>query len=157
VVDEPESFHSVSRCTRTSGGDARDQGHARHPDVSAGRFCVTELDGSEGRQSKIGQAGASEAHRQGVRPTALSEGGTAKTFWSDERAELIAALSRTAEMVGLLLDALDVLLVSYAAGQQPSAGDVEQLTEHSAVWRQQLEKLRSRLASLTIEPPTRVQ
>jgi hypothetical protein len=76
------------------------------------------------------------------------------TFSSEERAELIAALSRTAEMVGLLLDALDVLLVSYVAGQQPSAGDVERLTEHSALWRQQLEKLRSRLASLTIEPPT---
>jgi hypothetical protein len=56
------------------------------------------------------------------------------TFSSEERAELIAALSRTAEMVGLLLDALDVLLVSYVAGQQPSAGDVERLTEHSALW-----------------------
>jgi hypothetical protein len=72
----------------------------------------------------------------------------------EERAELIAALRRTAEMVGLLLD---VLLVSYVAGQQPSAGDVERLTEHSALWRQQLEKLRSWLASLTIEPPTRLQ
>jgi hypothetical protein len=72
----------------------------------------------------------------------------------EERPELIAALSRTAEMVGLLLD---VLLVSYVAGQQPSAGDVERPTEHSALWRQQLEKLRSRLASLTIEPPTRPQ
>jgi hypothetical protein len=78
-------------------------------------------------------------------------------FSPEERAELIAALGRTAEMVGLLLDALDVLLVSYVAGQQPSAGDVERPTEHSALWRQQLEKLRSRLASLTIEPPTRAQ
>jgi hypothetical protein len=60
-------------------------------------------------------------------------------------------------MMGLLLDALDVLLVSYVVGQQPSAGDVERLTEHSALWRQQLEKLRSRLASLTIEPPKGVQ
>ena len=60
-------------------------------------------------------------------------------------------------MVGLLLDALDVLLVSYVAGQQTSAGDVERLTEHSTLWRHQLEKLRSRLASFTIEPPTRVQ
>ena len=81
----------------------------------------------------------------------------AVNFSDEERAELIAALSRTAEMVGLLLDALDVLLVSYVAGQQPSAGDVERLTEHSALWRQQLGKLRSRLASLTIEPPTRPQ
>ena len=32
---------------------------------------------------------------------------------------------------------------------------VERLTEHSALWRQQLEKLRSRLASLTIDPPMR--
>jgi hypothetical protein len=78
-------------------------------------------------------------------------------FPDEERADLIAALSRTAEMMGLLLDALDVLLVSYVVGQQPSAGDVERLTEHSALWRQQLEKLRSRLASLTIEPPKGVQ
>ena len=42
------------------------------------------------------------------------------SFTDEERAELIAALSRTAEMVGLLLHALDVLLVSYVAGQQPS-------------------------------------
>ena len=55
-------------------------------------------------------------------------------------------------MVGLPLDALDVLLASYVAGQQPSAGGVERLTEHSALWRQQLEKLRSWLASLMIEP-----
>ena len=79
------------------------------------------------------------------------------SFTDEERAELVAALSRTAEMVGLLLDALDMLLVSYVAGQQPSAGDVERLTEHSALWRQQLETLRSRLARLTIEPPTRPQ
>ena len=63
------------------------------------------------------------------------------TFSTEERAELIGALGRTTEMVGLLLDALDVLLVWYVAGQQPSAGDVERLTEHSALWRQQLEKL----------------
>jgi len=37
------------------------------------------------------------------------------SFSDEERAELIAALSRTAQMVGLLLDALDVLLVSYVA------------------------------------------
>jgi hypothetical protein len=56
------------------------------------------------------------------------------SFSDEERAELLAALSRTADMVGLLLDALDVLPVSYVAGQQPSAGDVERLTEHSALW-----------------------
>ena len=36
------------------------------------------------------------------------------TFSDDERAELIAARSRTADMVGLLLDGLDVLPVSRA-------------------------------------------
>ena len=77
------------------------------------------------------------------------------SFSDEERAELIAALSRTADMVGLLLDALDVLLVSYVAGQQPSAGDVERLTEHSALWRQQLEKLRtvkSLFSHMQLEP-----
>jgi len=73
------------------------------------------------------------------------------SFSDEERAELIAALTKTAEMVGLLLDALDTLLVAYVAGQQPTAGDVERLIEHSALWRKQLEKLRSRLASVTIE------
>jgi hypothetical protein len=79
------------------------------------------------------------------------------SFSDEERAELIAALTKTAEMVGLLLDALDTLLVAYVAGQQPTAADVERLQDHSALWRQQLDRLKQRLASLTIEPPTRVQ
>ena len=33
--------------------------------------------------------------------------------------------------LGLLLDALDVLLVSYVAGQQPSAGDVERVRRNT--------------------------
>jgi hypothetical protein len=78
-------------------------------------------------------------------------------FTDEERAELIGALSRTADMVGALLDALDSLRVELEAGRQPSAGDLERLREHSAVWRRQLEKLRSRLSALTIKPPTRVQ
>jgi hypothetical protein len=82
-------------------------------------------------------------------------GGAAVSFSDEERAELIAALTKTAEMVGVLLDALDMLLVAYVAGQQPTAGDVERLIEHSALWRTQLEKLRSRLSSMTIEPPRR--
>ncbi len=66
-------------------------------------------------------------------------------------------LSRTADMVAGLLDALDVLRIALEAGRQPTGGDLERLREHSAVWRRQLEKLRSRLSGLTIEPPTRVQ
>lgn len=79
------------------------------------------------------------------------------TFTDEERAELIAALSRTADMVAGLLDALDILRVALEAGRQPTGGDLERLREHSALWRRQLEKLRSRLAGLTIEPSKRVQ
>ena len=79
------------------------------------------------------------------------------TFTDEERAELIAALSRTAEMVADLLDALDILRLSLEAGRQPTEGDLQRVREHSALWRRQLEKLRSRVSGLTIEPPTRVQ
>jgi len=79
------------------------------------------------------------------------------SFTDEERAELIGALSRTADMVAGLLDALDVLRVDLEAGRQPTEGDMARLREHSALWRRQLEKLRSRLTGLTIEPPTRVQ
>ena len=79
------------------------------------------------------------------------------SFTDEERAELIAALSRTADMVARLLDALDVLRVGLETGHQPTEGDLERPREHSALWRRQLEKLRSRLSGLTIEPSTRVQ
>jgi hypothetical protein len=79
------------------------------------------------------------------------------SFTDDERAELIAALSRTADMVSNLLDAIDILRVALEAGRQPTEGDLQRLREHSALWRLKLEKLRSRLSGLTIEPPTRVQ
>ncbi len=77
-------------------------------------------------------------------------------FSDEERAELIAALSRTADMVAGLLDALDLLRLALEAGRQPTEGDLQRLREHSALWRRQLEKLRSRLSGLTIDPPTRV-
>ncbi len=79
------------------------------------------------------------------------------SFSDEERAELIGALSRAADMVAGLLDALDILRVGLEAGRQPAEGELERLREHSALWRRQLEKLRSRLTGLTIEPPTRVQ
>jgi hypothetical protein len=79
------------------------------------------------------------------------------SFSDEERAELIAALSRTADMVASLLDALDVMRVALEAGRQPTDCDRQRLREQSALWRRQLEKLRSRLSGLTIEPSTRVQ
>jgi hypothetical protein len=60
-------------------------------------------------------------------------------------------------MVASLLDALDVMRVALEAGRQPTDGDLQRLREHSALWRRQLEKLRSRLSGLTIQPTTRVQ
>ena len=79
------------------------------------------------------------------------------SFSDEERAELIAALSRTADMVAGLLDAFDILRVSLEAGRQPTDGDLQRLREYSALWRRQLEKLRSRLSGLTVEPSQRVQ
>jgi hypothetical protein len=72
------------------------------------------------------------------------------TFSPEDRAELIAALSRTADMVGW-----PSRRVGHSARR--AHGDLQRLREHSALWRRQLEKLRSRLSGLTIEPPARVQ
>jgi hypothetical protein len=74
---------------------------------------------------------------------------------ADERAELIGAVSQLAEMVTRLLDLFDTLVRAYEAGQQPTSADVARLRE--GLWREQLDRLRQRLASVTIEPPTRVQ
>ena len=76
---------------------------------------------------------------------------------ADERAQLIAAVTRTSEMVGALLDLVERIVVGFDDGRQLTQADVERLREHSTLWRQQLERLRQRLASVTIEPPTRVQ
>jgi len=61
-------------------------------------------------------------------------GGRAVSFSDEERAELIAALSRAADMVAGLLDALDLLRVALEAGRQPTEGDLQRLREHSALW-----------------------
>jgi hypothetical protein len=79
------------------------------------------------------------------------------TFSDEERAELIAALSLTADMVGILLKQLDLLLDARDTGRAVTDAEAAKIREHLAIWRAQLEKLRSRLTGLTIEPPTRVQ
>jgi hypothetical protein len=76
---------------------------------------------------------------------------------ADERAELIAAVTRTSEMVGALLDLVDRIVIGFDDGRQLTQADAERLREHSTPWRQQLERIRQRLASVTIEPPPRVQ
>jgi hypothetical protein len=52
---------------------------------------------------------------------------------------------------------VDRIVVGFDDGRQLTHADVERLREHSTLWRQQLERVRQRLASVTIEPPTRVQ
>jgi len=79
------------------------------------------------------------------------------SFIDEERAELIAALSLTAEMVGILLKQPDLLLDARDSGRVLTDAEAAQIREHSAIWYQQLDKLRSRLTGLTIQPPTRVQ
>ena len=82
---------------------------------------------------------------------------TAMTFSDEERAELIAALSLTADMVGILLKQLDLLLDARDSGRVVTDAEAAQIRQHSAIWHQQLEKLRLRLTGLTIETPIRVQ
>ena len=50
--------------------------------------------------------------RRGPSGAEARSGGAAVSFSNEERAELIAALSKTADMVGLLLNALEVRLLS---------------------------------------------
>ncbi len=79
------------------------------------------------------------------------------TFSDEERAELIAALSLTADMVGILLKQLDLLLNARDEGRPVSDAEAAKIREHVGIWRAQLDKLRSRLTGLTIDPPTRPQ
>jgi hypothetical protein len=57
---------------------------------------------------------------------------------ADERAELDAAVSRTSEMVGALLDLVDRIVIGFDDGRQLTHADVERIREHSTLWRQQL-------------------
>jgi hypothetical protein len=76
---------------------------------------------------------------------------------TDERGELILALQHTAAMVEGLLTLLEGLLASVEADARPSSDDIDALRRHASVWRTQLDKMRRRLASATVEPPGRVQ
>jgi hypothetical protein len=80
------------------------------------------------------------------------------SFSDEERAELIAALSKTADMVELLLRQIDLLIVAQESGRRLTDAEFTQLhDDHQTIWRRDLERLRNRLASLAIEPPTRPQ
>jgi hypothetical protein len=57
----------------------------------------------------------------------------------------------------MLLKQLALLLDARDSGRTLTDAEATQIREHSSIWHQQLDKLRSRLTGLTIEPPTRVQ
>jgi len=88
---------------------------------------------------------------------ATAGGREAMSFSDEERAELIAALSLTADMFGIPLKQLDLLLDARDSGRVLTDGEATQIRQNAATWRHQLDKLRSRLTGLTIEPPKRVQ
>jgi hypothetical protein len=60
-------------------------------------------------------------------------------------------------MVELLLRQIDLLIVAQESERRLTDAELTQLQDHQTIWRGDLERLRHRLASLTIEPPTRVQ
>jgi len=76
---------------------------------------------------------------------------------TDERGELIAALHHTAAMVEGLLTLLERLLLSLETQAPPSSEKIDEVRRHAAVWRTQLDRMRQRLASVTIESPARPQ
>ena len=79
------------------------------------------------------------------------------SFTDEERAELIGAVSKTADMVELLLRQIDLLIFAQESDRRLRDAELKQLHDHQTMWRGDLERLRNRLASRPIEPPTRVQ
>ena len=73
------------------------------------------------------------------------------SFSDVERTELIAALSKTADMVELLLRQIDLLIFAQESGRRLTDAELTQLHDHQTIWCGDLERLRNRLASITIE------
>lgn len=52
---------------------------------------------------------------------------------------------------------VDLLIFAQESHRRLTDAELAQLHDHQTMWRRDLERLRSRLARITIEPPTRVQ
>ena len=78
-------------------------------------------------------------------------------FYEEERAELIAALTNTVTFAAALLEACRHLTNALEWQTPPTAQQIKDARKHLDRWRQNLDKLKQRLASLAIEPPKRVQ
>jgi hypothetical protein len=59
---------------------------------------------------------------------------------TDERAEFIAALSKTADMVDL--GQINLLIIAHESGRQLTDAELKQLHDHQGIWRGDFERLR---------------
>ena len=75
----------------------------------------------------------------------------------EERAELIAALTNAVLVADGLLEACRHLTKALEWKSPPTEQQITDARKHLERWRKDLDKLKQRLASVTIEPPTRVQ
>lgn len=73
-----------------------------------------------------------------------------------DRDELITAMHQMAVMVDGLLDLTERLAESLKSGDRPSPEQIDDLQDRAALWRQQHDRVRQRLASATVEPSNRV-
>jgi hypothetical protein len=76
---------------------------------------------------------------------------------STERAELIAVLHQVTTFAEGLLRQTEQLLSALEADAKPSPHELAEVRANANLWREQVEILRKRLASLTVEPPSRPQ
>jgi hypothetical protein len=75
----------------------------------------------------------------------------------EERAELIGALTSAVLVADGLLEACQHLTKALESKSPPTEQQIADARKHLERSRKDLNKLKQRLASLTIEPPTRVQ
>ena len=74
-----------------------------------------------------------------------------------ERVELIAAVVTLTTAVAEILALTERLLGAHEATITPSPSELADAREQVGLWREQLDLLKVRVASLTVEPPERPQ
>jgi hypothetical protein len=79
------------------------------------------------------------------------------SFSDEERSEFIATLTNAVVVADGLLEACRHLANALEWRSRRAMCRITAARTHLEHWRLELDKLKQRLASLTIEPPTRVQ
>jgi hypothetical protein len=74
-----------------------------------------------------------------------------------ERAELIAALHQVITFAEGLLRQTELLLSAFEADTRPTPRELAEVRANVERWREQVDILRQRLVSLTVEPTSRPQ